>query len=200
MVIADLYNMFTITLKGNIEKSPIKITSTNVRITRVGDKHVRNSTIHSEQKDLYDKQLTLGGFVSIASGCKFILSGNHDWKRTTTYLNPWNSPDIDGLSSNGGITIGSDVWIGMDCTVMSGVTIGTGAVVAAGSLVSRDVEPYTIVGGVPSKPIKKRFSKEICDRLLKSEWWELPDNILEEHQNLLFSHNIEEFLDKIENI
>ena len=83
---------------------------------------------------------------------------------------------------------------------MSGVTIGHGSVIAAGSVVSKDVPPYSIVGGIPSKVIKKRFSDKIIDELLESKWWQLPDDFLRSHNDVLFSRNIEQFLSIIKNI
>jgi acetyltransferase-like isoleucine patch superfamily enzyme len=87
-----------------------------------------------------------------------------------------------------------DVWIATDVTLARGITIGTGAIVGCGSIVTRDVEPYTIVGGNPARVIRRRFSDTICDRLLKSRWWNL-------HPDVLFkfnSHDPIEFLDQIE--
>ena len=69
------------------------------------------------------------------------------------------------------VVIGNDVWIGYDVMILSGVTIGDGAVIAAGAVVTKDVEPYSIVGGVPAKEIKKRFSKEEIEKLLSIQWW-----------------------------
>ena len=73
--------------------------------------------------------------------------------------------------------IGNDVWIGMNATILNGVKVGDGAVIAAGSVVVKDVEPYSIVGGNPAKPIRRRFSDEICDRLMISKWWDYPPEI-----------------------
>ena len=70
------------------------------------------------------------------------------------------------------VIIGNDVWIGSSVTILGGVVIGDGAIVAAGAVVTKDVEPYTIVGGVPAKVIRKRFSDEQIDFLLKTKWWE----------------------------
>ena len=72
------------------------------------------------------------------------------------------------------VTIGHDVWIGHGATVMAGVTIGDGAVIGAGAVVTKDVEPYTIVGGVPAKFLKRRFTKAQADALQKMAWWDWP--------------------------
>ena len=75
--------------------------------------------------------------------------------------------------------IGNDVWIGFGVIVLNGVQIGDGAVVAAGSVVTKDVEPYTIVAGVPARPVKKRFSDKLIERLLKLRWWDYNPAVLE---------------------
>lgn len=72
-------------------------------------------------------------------------------------------------------TIGNDVWIGARAMILDGVTVGTGAVVAAGAVVTKDVAPYAIVGGIPACTIRKRFSEEQIEVLLRSRWWELPE-------------------------
>lgn len=76
-------------------------------------------------------------------------------------------------------SIGHDVWIGHGVSIKQGIKIGHGAVIATGSVVTKDVEPYSIVGGCPAKFIRYRFSKDIIDLLLKSEWWNLPEKELE---------------------
>ena len=78
-------------------------------------------------------------------------------------------------ASKGDIVIGNDVWIGYEAVVMAGVTIGDGAVIGARAVVTRDVSPYTIVGGVPAKEIRKRFPDETIGKLLKLRWWDWPE-------------------------
>jgi chloramphenicol O-acetyltransferase type B len=132
-----------------------------------------------------DTQLIFGKYCSIASGCTFFLGGNHIYERTSTWLH--DNIKEKGIVSNGNITIGNDVWIGFGVTIMSGVTIGDGAVIAANTNVVKDIEPYSIIGGNPAKLIKKRFSDEDIEFLLKLKWWDLPDNKIEENKELLFS-------------
>ena len=92
------------------------------------------------------------------------------------------------------VKIGHDVWIGHGAIIMKGVEIGTGAVVGSGSVVTKNVEPYTIVVGVPGKPIKRRFSKEVEYRLLEIAWWDWPRKKLEAHFDEL--NDLDAFLKK----
>ncbi len=97
----------------------------------------------------------------------------HSWKNNDDFVNKnryKHQLDISGKSNK--IEIGNDVWIGYGATILNGVKIGDGAVIATGAVVTKDVEPYTIVGGVPAKPIKKRFSQDVIDRLMKIQWWD----------------------------
>ena len=75
----------------------------------------------------------------------------------------------------GDIVIGNDVWIGYEAVIMVGVTIGDGAVIGARAVVTKDVPPYTIVGGVPAKPIRRRFPEDVISDLLKIRWWDWPE-------------------------
>jgi acetyltransferase-like isoleucine patch superfamily enzyme len=132
-----------------------------------------------------DAQLIFGKYCSIASGCTFFLGGNHIYERTSTWLHD----DIKekGITSNGNITIGNDVWVGFGVTIMSGVTIGDGVVIAANANIVKDIEPYSIIGGNPAKLIKKRFSDEDIEFLLKLRWWDWTPDKIEENKELLFS-------------
>lgn len=76
--------------------------------------------------------------------------------------------------NKGDIVVGNDVWIGYEAVILAGVTIGDGAIIGARAVVTRDVPPYTIVGGVPAKPIRRRFPDETVTRLLDIRWWDWP--------------------------
>ncbi len=125
-------------------------------------------------------KLSIGNFCSISAGCRIFLGGNHRLDWVTTYpfpaLEGWHSAqDVTGHpQSNGNIEIGNDVWIGVSVSIMSGVTIGDGAVLATGSVITRDVEPYAIVGGNPAKHLKYRFDEPTRKALLEIKWWEWP--------------------------
>lgn len=115
--------------------------------------------------------LTIGNFCSIADDVHFYLAGNHELNRISSYpfkKNIFNGP-AESLSK-GSIVVEDDVWIGSRVIIMSGVRLNRGCVVAAGSIVTHDVAPYTIVGGVPAKEIKKRFNCEICKELEKIDF------------------------------
>jgi hypothetical protein len=125
---------------------------------------------------------TIGKFCSIARNVR-LNPGNHPTWRVSQHHWTYRA-EAFGLGEDDAdffqwrkdhwVTIGHDVWIGHGATVLAGVTIGTGAVIAAGAVVARDVEPYTIVGGVPGKPIKRRFSPAQADALMAIAWWDWP--------------------------
>ncbi len=128
--------------------------------------------------DFTGDQLIIGKFCMIASDVEFIMNGaNHLSNAISTYPfavfgNGWeNAMEGKAYPNKGNIEIGNDVWIGYNATIMAGVKIGDGAIIATNSTVVSDVEPYTIVGGNPAREIKKRFSPEIIERLLKLQWW-----------------------------
>lgn len=131
-------------------------------------------------------RLTVGRFCSIACGAKFLMnSANHTPASLSTYPFPlfgeeWNTglPVTDAWNRRGDIMVGHDVWIGYEAVVLSGVTIGDGAIIGARALVTRDVPPYTVVGGVPATPIKKRFDDRTIEELLALQWWHLPPEII----------------------
>lgn len=113
-----------------------------------------------------NERLKIGNYVSIASGVKFLLGGNHYYNTISTY--PFKVRILGEKTesyTNGPIVVEDDAWIGTDTIILSGVKIGKGAVIAAGSVITKDVPPYSIVGGNPSKVIKYRFNEQIINRL-----------------------------------
>lgn len=128
-------------------------------------------------------RLIIGKFCSIACGAKFIFtSANHTMNSLSTYPFPlffeeWDTPISEVASAwdnKGDIVIGSDVWIGYEAVIMSGVHIGDGAIIGTRAVVTKDVEPYTIVGGLPAKPIRKRFDEDTIEKLESLRWWDWP--------------------------
>ena len=96
------------------------------------------------------------------------------------------------------VIVGDDVWIGHNAVIMGGVKIGTGAVIASGSIITKDIEPYTVVGGVPGKFIKRRFNEKISNSLLKIKWWDWSYELIKERFDE-FLGDIEGFVKKYEN-
>lgn len=127
-------------------------------------------------------RLLIGKFCSIACGAKFLFnSANHTLHSLSTYTFPlfyeaWGQEmnPAEAWDNKGDIVIGNDVWIGYEAVVLAGVTIGDGAIIGARAVVTKDVTPYTIVGGVPAKPIRKRFSDADIATLLELHWWDWP--------------------------
>ncbi len=145
-------------------------------------------------------RLIIGKFCSIACGAKFIFNcANHTLKSLSTYTFPlffeeWDLPKSEvatAWDNKGDIVIGNDVWIGYDAVIMAGVKIGDGAIIGARAVVTKDVEPYSIVGGLPAKEIRKRFSPETIDRLLKLQWWNWSIEKIKKSIDLIRSGNIE---------
>jgi acetyltransferase-like isoleucine patch superfamily enzyme len=145
-----------------------------------------------------NKKLSIGKFCSIADNVSIMLCAEHNVDWVTTYPFNYLLPSFAFIQghpfSKGDITIGNDVWIGSDAKIMSGVHIGDGAIIAANALVTKNVEPYSIWGGVPAKFIKKRFSDEIIAKLLKLQWWNFPYEKLVEIIPILQSGNIQDLL------
>lgn len=144
-------------------------------------------------------KLKIGKFCSIAANVQFLLGGNHHTEWCTTYpfnvLLPETCPDVEHHAvTNGNITVKNDVWIGNDVTILSGVTIGNGAVIANGAIVTRDIEPYTIVGGIPAKKINNRFDTSTILALEHIKWWDWPLNKLAEVLPILCSKDYQKLI------
>lgn len=146
----------------------------------------------------HDK-LVIGKFCSIACGARFLFnSANHTLGSISTYPFPlffeeWGLDKknvADSWDNKGDIIIGNDVWIGYEAVVMAGVTIGDGAIIGARALVTKDVPPYTIVGGVPAKTIRTRFPDDIAAVLLQVKWWDWPREKIAAHIGAIQSGDV----------
>ncbi len=148
-------------------------------------------------------KLIIGKFCSIACGAKFIFnSANHTLSSLSTYPFPiffeeWGL-DVKNITkawdNKGNIVIGNDVWIGYEAVILSGVTIGDGAIIGTRAVVTKDVPPYTIVGGVPAQTIRKRFSQDTIDTLLKIKWWDWSKECITQHISEIQSGNVEHLI------
>ncbi|ROV60166.1 type B chloramphenicol O-acetyltransferase [Vibrio ponticus] len=147
-------------------------------------------------RDDVDK-LIIGSYCSIGSGAAFIMAGNqghrHDWASTFPFFyqeNPLFAGANDAFERAGDTVIGNDVWIGSEAMIMAGVKIGDGAVIASRAVVTKDVEPYSIVGANPAKHIRYRFTAEEVAMLLEMQWWNWSDDALQGAMPLLSSQDI----------
>lgn len=174
---------------GDKETVYLKSTINNPNII-IGDytiynDYVNDPTEFEKNNVLYhypinNDKLIIGKYCSIACGAKFMFtSGNHTMKSLSTYPFPiffeeWGLKIADiknAWDNNGDIIIGNDVWIGYEAVIMQGVHIGDGAIIGTRAVVTKDVPPYTIVGGVPAKEIRKRFSEDAINKLMELQWW-----------------------------
>ena len=132
--------------------------------------------------------LKIGSYVSIAENVSFLLDVEHHTNFLSTY--PFKVKLLHDCKfesfSKGDIVIEDDVWIGYGAIILSGVTIGKGSVISSGSVVTKDVEPYSVVGGVPAKEIKKRFSKDIIDYLLTLDFSRLQESDVRKKIDLFY--------------
>jgi virginiamycin A acetyltransferase len=158
----------------------------------VGDFTIYNDFVHDprgfeKNNVLYHypvnkDRLIIGKFCSIACGARFLMnSANHTLHSLSSYTFPlfneeWNQGmnPAQSWDNKGDIVIGNDVWIGFEAVVLAGVTIGDGAIIGSRALVTKNIPPYTIAGGVPARPIKKRFPDDVITSLLALGWWDWP--------------------------
>lgn len=150
-----------------------------------------------------DAKLIIGKFCSIALDVDIFLGGNHRTDWITTY--PFSAYELRDIwpeainivghpATKGDVVIGNDVWVGHGATILSGVKIGDGAVIGAKAVVTKNVEPYSIVVGNPAREIKKRFNNEVVIKLLKIKWWDWPIDKIRRNMAILLNSDIENFL------
>ena len=146
-------------------------------------------------------KVTIGRYCSIAGGVEIMPGGNHriDWVSTFPFRVRYGlegALDDGHPSTKGDVVIGSDVWIGSGALILSGITISDGAVVAARSVVTKNVEPYTVVAGNPARVVAQRFSAEQRRRLLALRWWDWPEHLVLERVVALNGGDVDAFLDQ----
>lgn len=152
--------------------------------------------------DFTGDKLIIGKSCMIASDVKFIMNGaNHLTDAMSTYPfavfgNGWEQA-MEGKTypQKGNITIGNDVWIGYHATIMAGLTIGDGAIIATNATVTKDVAPYSIIGGNPAKEIRKRFSEDVIAKLLALKWWNWDIEKITKNVQHLTDNKIEKFIE-----
>ena len=152
--------------------------------------------LDKKRKDV--DRLIIGNYCSIGSGAVFMMAGNQghrtDWISTFPFHFQANifKNSKNPYKKSGDTIVGHDVWIGSEAMIMAGVTIGSGAVVASRAVVTKDVEPYAIVGGNPAKVIKYRFSHDKIKKLLSLKWWNWSESKVKENIELLCSKEIDQ--------
>ncbi len=145
-------------------------------------------------------RLVVGKFCSIACGARFLFnSANHTLASLSSYPFPllfeeWGLEKknvADAWDNKGDIVVGNDVWIGYEAVILAGVRIGDGAVIGSRAVVTRDIPPYTIVGGVPARTIRKRFDDTVIARLLDLRWWDWPEEAVRRNIQAIASGCVE---------
>lgn len=152
-------------------------------------------------------RLIIGKFCSIATGVKFMMGGTqgHNYEWIASYPLDFLDDDYDGYTTvppnayrlKGDTVLGNDVWVGAEAMIMPGIKIADGAVVGARSLITKNIGAYEIWGGNPARLIKKRFSDEDIEKLLKIKWWDLGLDKIKENLSFIRSENVDVLLKKL---
>lgn len=141
--------------------------------------------------------VVIGKFCSIAKGARIVFRDNHktEWITTFPFRKRWEMLEIPTQNTKPeDVVIENDVWIGTGVMILGGAHIRSGACIGAYSVVAGQVPPYCVAAGNPTKPIRYRFTQEVIDKLLKVQWWDLPDEKIRKFAPLLSSNRMEEFL------
>jgi acetyltransferase-like isoleucine patch superfamily enzyme len=172
---------------------------------RIGDNtYGHPGVVHTGMSGEGSARLSIGNFTQFGGNVLIVLT-NHKTDTVSSYPFKlhrayWPTVPNSGtdFTTRGDVQIGSDVWIGANATILSGVAIGHGAVIAANACVTKNVEPYSIVGGNPARFIRYRFSKEQIKKLLQIEWWNWPEDRVSQFLPLITSTDIDRFIDAAE--
>lgn len=189
----------TVYLKNVITKPNIEVGDFTIYNNCLSDPYGFEDRNVLYQYPINGDKLKIGKFCSIACGTKFLFnSANHTMKSLSNYTFPifyeeWEHglPVTDAWDNKGDIVIGNDVWIGYEAVILAGVTVGDGAVIGARAVVTKDVPQYTVVGGTPAKPIRRRFSEEVIQTLLGLRWWDMPTEKISERIHAIQNGDIE---------
>lgn len=196
-------DMQTIYLNAVVKDASIEIGDYTIYNDFISDPRLFEQNNVLYHYPINHERLIIGKFCSIACGAKFLFNcANHTLKSLSTYTFPlfyedWGQDKVSVASAwdnKGDIVIGNDVWIGFEAVIMAGVHIGDGAIIGARAVVTKDIEPYTIVGGVPATEIRKRFSREVIIKLQKLQWWNWPVEKIRRAIPAIQSGNIDELI------
>lgn len=193
----------TVYLKNVIDDSSIEVGDYTIYNDFVNDPRdfQKNNVLY--HYPINHEKLVIGKFCSIACSAKFIFNcANHTLSSLSSYTFPlffeeWGLEKKDvarAWDNKGNITLGNDVWVGFEAVILSGVTIGDGAIIGARAVVTKDVEPYTIVGGVPARVIIRRFDDETIEKLLRFRWWDKDRDFIKSHISAIQSGDVSALL------
>jgi len=169
-----------------VEKTPVLMVSEESIVVGIESYHNGNFAIRGG-----GCKAKIGSYCAIGKDVKLILN-NHEISfasmQYSFYEKYFNKSPFTKTKSDFSITIGSDVWIGDNVTILPNVIISHGAVIGAGSIVTKNVKPFSIVAGNPAKEIRKRFSDNTIEDLLRLEWWTWDSSIIKENEEFFFKN------------